>query len=307
MKMRKVLMVALVALSMTFPLMADERMVTEVFSVEVDALADGGKTDKSRLKEKAVLMAKDKFPFLVEGTESMVNGDYQQMIKSATIVYAKAVILDSQLKAGNTRFSGEVEVSLDITKSVKLLSDLKEQKKLEARVNEAVEKIVALTKDDMSPKDIKSVSAIRSKIEVELLMAGSFDSAVSLAQSRVDNWIAKRDALVARYANESRWSVTRVDPIKKQMMVEVVYPDFRAEYDALISEYKNDEDYPSDLPGKVCGVSRLGLHFGQPVFYLKKGRSFHRSHPKSSKFSVKLDKNDLPVFNDTFEIMPCIY
>ena len=306
--MKRLMTLTLMVLLFAGNAQALERTISKVFNVEVEALDAGGKSDQNRLKEKAVLQAKDSFPYLVEGVESMTNGDYTQMIESATIVYAKPEILESALSAKGLRFLGKVEVVLDIEKSLKLLGDLQKQKELEAKVSEAVAAIMDLTSGEMNLAQVKQVARIRNNLEVELLMLGDVKSAELLAKSREDKWVAHREELFKQYAQNATWSITKINQHDKVIFVEVIAPDVKADYDVMFAGYDADT-FGRDVQGELCGLSRLGLHFKVDALPVSTDRRLRPRNKPAKRIEFEFPYNGLEsnveAFRATFKVMPC--
>jgi hypothetical protein len=276
---------------------------THTYDVSVEALSEGGVSDMLRLKEKAVLLAKQDFPVIVEGQEKLTNGVYSQTIEAATLAFTDAKIVEDSISVSGGRLSGSVVVTLDMEKSLSLLGNLQEQKQLAAYIGQAVEEIKTLTGKGIEKQQYRRIEQLKRQVETAFLHAGVIDEAQTLALLREDAWNDKRHELIQRWSNEAIWQIDAIEAQGKKLIVSMLGPDLSAEYASLISEYQQ-AGYEKPSESQVCGISELGLHVivdaipvGSNNNRVAKGVEFEFRHYGNVEHAK--------IFKDTFQIMPC--
>lgn len=287
-----------------------QQVVSNIFTVEVEALSDGGKSDQKRLKEKAVLQAKDIFPSLVEGTESLRDGEYKQNIESVTLVFADTKIISMALVAHGTHLKGEVMVTLDVSASLSMLRDLQLKKQLKKDVDSAVAEMTMLMKGEVSKSDMVRLSKLRQDVEVALLMSGEVASAEDAVRMREDAFLQERVDLMKLWSEEAQWEVTNLNPHEGLLSVTVRAPDMQEQYRALQKKYDNDS-FAKSVKGAVCGISKAGLHFMVDVFPVAPNDTSRTRYLSGAAKEVKFDFRyygsdlDVSMFKTSFKILPC--
>jgi hypothetical protein len=289
-----------------------QQVVTEVFKVEVEALIEGGKSDMNRLKEKALFLAQDKFPSLIEGTESLRNGNYNQDIKSVTLVYAETKVLSSHLILNGARLKGEVQVTLDVSKSLSLLRDLQLKKQLKKDVDALVLKMMQLMAGDMSELDAVALQALRVDVEVTLLEGGDLAGAKKAVERRIESVIQERAELMRIWGNNAKWEITKINTKDDTLHINVSVPDMQKQHEALVAKYDADL-FPSGVSGAVCGISKVGLHFMVDAFPVagnwtlndRKQRERRVAKELRFKFAHNNSDADVELFKSSFKVVPC--
>ena len=276
---------------------------THTYDVSVEALSEGGITDMLRLKEKAVLLAKQEFPVIVEGQERLNNGIYSQNIEAATLAFTDAEIVEDSISVSGGRMSGSVLVTLDMEKSLSLLGNLHEQKQLAAYIGRAVEDLKALTGKGNEKQQYHRIERLKRQVETAMLHAGVIGEAQTLALLREDAWNDKRHELIQRWSNEAVWQIDAIESQGKKLVVSMLGPDLSAEYASLMSEYKQS-GYEEPPESQVCGISKLGLHVMVDVIPVS---SKDNRVAKGVEFEFRHYSNieHAKIFKDTFQIMPC--
>jgi hypothetical protein len=257
-------------------------------------------------------LAQENFPSLVEGTETLRNGEYSENIEAATLVYADTEVLNSELIVNGLRLRGEVKVTLDLNKSLALLRDLKLKKKLKKEVDALVAEMANLMKGDVGDLDMITLQNLRIDVEVALLMGGDLQAAEKAVQLRIEGVLSERVELMKIWASNAKWEVTKVNPKDDTLHINVSVPDMQKQYEALVGKYDKDI-FPSVVEGAVCGLSKAGVHFMIDAFPVAGNRTMkdRKQRDKRVAKEVRFKFNhygrdaDVEMFNSSFKVMPC--
>lgn len=297
---RQIAAAMLAALVASTHVLANEN---KVFKVSVEALSEGGVTDQTRLKEKAVLAAKESFPVLVEGKEVVHDGIYSQTIEAATLVFADAEIIESAYDSVSNRFWGRVNVTLDVEKTLSLLSSLKEKKRLSAHISRTLDEIKRIKVDDIRDDAHIVLAKLNREVEIALMSAGEISEGLAYHMMMEQDWITARDKLMNQWALGAQWEVTNVFVNDKTMRVKVTGPDIRKAHQRLNEEYAV-AGYRAPADSGVCGVSKLGLHFMVDVAPIGKGGA-RAAKDVTFEFRHHGNVTHIDEFQQSFEVMPC--
>lgn len=282
--------------------------VTERIAATVKSVDSGGPRDQARLKQAAVLLAKTRFPVLVEGSETLTGDDYTSAIKAISLLRAEPVILKSNYVSATNVFSGDISVTLDIDASIDLLRKLKTNQTLVEKMKGYVDLIERgiLAQDRLT---LAMLTLDQKELEDDILLASELTTTYAILSAKEEALFQLRDEMLTHYVEQANWSMVSVNRTEQLFKVRVSGPDMKKAHDYLLTRYDMANMPLLHKGGYVCGISDLGLHFMVDVLPLDEPKKYDLARSPITTFEFDVTHQDSQMyidrFNTSFDILPC--
>lgn len=264
------------------------------------------KTQALAQEEAKLLVVKEalfNLPKLIEGAESLIDGEYKSEIKAIAVTYMDTFVTSEVWDRQANTMEMKADVYLDEKKSLMLLDAIKSQREASKDIVLAYNKL-----DLMLSKPLTKVSLDKAKTELLQLKKNSarllsLEEALNVIDNEIKHLNSLNDNLIRSWVDTTSLSLITIDKGASIAEFKVSGEKFNEQVSDLATALRKSGSKVS--LSEICGVSDYGLHFTKRVPYNSTASSQLLMRDIKFKFNYQNNSDVLSNFYKTFIIRPC--